>query len=404
MARRSSVDSSSRPSHSTRPTRPTDSGDAADSTRRTAAGTSTMRYGDRLGRYVVTGFAGKGATSYVYRARRRDSFKPVAIKVLHPHLVANPAKRRQFFAEARLMLRMEHGNIVEFKEIVEEDGHVGFVMEYIDGVTLTQWLKEHAGRVDEATLVTLFIDVLRGVSHAHERGVIHRDLKPGNIMIAEDDRQGRVRAKIIDFGVARPAEEPLRRKDRDKIVGTAAYISPEEVRDPEEVCAASDLYSLGVMLYEAACGRRPFSGGDRQLLSAHARSRPDSPRKFNPDLSPHLESVILRTLSKHPEGRYESAGEMIDALEESFRRLFEAERRLEPAEAVAETTEWRRSESREGAEPFQAADASEGRAPFWYLFSCLQMALTVLVATGHTGREDDPHHLNRVDRDSMYGP
>ena len=146
---------------------------------------STLRYGDKLGKYVVTGFAGKGATSYVYRARRQSSFEPVAIKVLHPHLIAQPDKRRKFFNEARLMLRMEHPNVVEFHEILETDGKVAFVMDYIDGTTLDDFLAEQTGPMDEETLAMLFIDVLRGVAHAHKKGVIHRDLKPANILVAD---------------------------------------------------------------------------------------------------------------------------------------------------------------------------------------------------------------------------
>ena len=353
--------------------------------------TSTLRYGDRLGKYVITGFAGKGATSYVYRARRQESFESVAIKVLHPKLVADPKKRRKFFNEARLMLRMEHPNVVRFREILETDGHIAFVMEYIDGATLDQFLARQGGSMDEEMLAMLFIDVLRGVACAHRNGVIHRDLKPTNVMICEEE--GRYCAKILDFGVARFADEQPHRTERDKIVGTAAYISPEEVEDPEAVCQSSDLYSLGVMLYEAACGRRPFGNRNaRQLLAAHARENPRSPREHNPELSRAFEEIILKTLQKDPDGRYESADEMIDAMETALRSMFQARAGVPSVQEMAETTEWSREEV---SEQDDQEDRQSGYFVMW-----LQMAITILTATGHTGEQDDPHHLNR--REPLY--
>ena len=346
---------------------------------------STLRYGDDFGRYVITGFAGKGATSYVYRARRKESFDSVAIKVLHPKLTADPTKRRMFFNEARLMLRMEHSNVVEFHEIVETRGRVAFVMEYIDGVTLDTFLAKNAGQMDEEMLAMLFIDVLRGVAHAHRNGVIHRDLKPANVMITDEGR--RQCAKILDFGLARFADRELHPDERDKIAGTAAYISPEEVENPENVCRSSDLYSLGVMLYEAACGRRPFNGRDpRKLLHAHARQNPPSPRAHNPDISPAFEKIILKTLEKNPDGRYKSAGEMIDAMEGAMRQMLETRAGMPSIEEMAETTEWNRDE---------VSDQDSSEPIYRYFVLCLQMAFTILTATGHTGRSDDPHHMNR---------
>lgn len=256
----------------------------------------------------------------VYRARRGPTFEPLAVKVLDPHLVADPGRRKRFFREARLMLRLDHANVVQFHEILEVEGRVGFVMEYIDGATLADWFSDEASPVELETAVDLFVDILRGVAHAHQNGVIHRDLKPANIMITE--RDGGLRAKIIDFGVSRARGEDPTERDREKVVGTPAYISPEEVRDPEAVCASSDLYSLGVMMFEAVCGRRPFAEEtSRALLSAHARKPPPAPRTLNPALPAFLEEVILKTLEKRPNARFGSAGEMIGALEQYVRRV-----------------------------------------------------------------------------------
>src|SRR5690554_3581518 len=272
----------------------------------------TLRYGDQFGDYVITGFAGKGATSFVYQARRGDDFQKVAVKVLHPHLLADPAKRRKFYQEARIMMRMRHANVVNFREILELDGHLAYVMEYIDGPTLEDWMRTRAKSASQLELACLFSDILRGLSHAHRHGVVHRDIKPANILIATHD--GRLVAKVIDFGLARFADQPLSAQERSKIAGTAAYISPEEVSDPDSVGQSSDIYSLGVMLYEAACGQRPFAEEDpRALLDAHANHVPQTPREVSPALSPEFENVTLRTRSRRPDSRFDSAPEIIQA-------------------------------------------------------------------------------------------
>ncbi len=353
---------------------------------------SPLQYGDRIGPYLITGFAGRGGTSYVYRARRQDSFEPVAIKVLHPRFVDDARKRRKFFREARLLLRMEHPNIVGFREILDEQDHVAFVMDYIEGATLDTWLDRHEGGLDESTLIALFVDVLRGVAHTHERGIIHRDLKPSNILIEHSG--GRLRARLIDFGVARQADRPLRRDELDKIEGTAAYISPEEIRDPETVCRSSDLYSLGVVMYEAACGRRPFEADDSsRLFAAHTSQTPPSPRACQSDLSSALASILLKALAKRPVSRFGSADEMIEALERAVRRRIGERTRGEFAvEEVVETQEWSRDDETPAREqPEWTSDEAE-RLP---LLMWLEMALTVVLSTGHTGRDNDPHHLSR---------
>lgn len=396
---------------------------SADSVRREPGTTeptpiATLRYGDKLGAYVVTGFAGKGATSYVYKARRVDGFQAVAIKVLHPHLVQDPINRLKFYREARVMMRMNHPNVVRFHEILEDGNGLAFVMEYVDGFTLEEWRQHHEGEVDELTLACVFVDILRGLANAHRQGVVHRDLKPANILITQVD--DRYMAKVIDFGVARFVDEPLTAQERTKIVGTAAYISPEEVRDPELVCAASDLYSIGVMLYEAACGQRPFDNmavGD--LLKAHAAEDPERVGQVNPQLSRGMESVIMRTLSKNPDARFASAPEMINALELALQGIFEEQ--LEAAESLAETeVQERLKTNSESVQDWQACSFSaEGLNSIGggdtvdrlsdeklavrskkvsgggFLRRCIERAFDLLASSGATGRPSDPHHLSR---------
>lgn len=348
----------------------------------------TLRYGDRVSGYLINGFAGVGATSYVYKARKIDSFEPVAIKVLHPHLIEDRVKRLRFEREAQMMMQFSHPNIVQFYEIMElSDGNLAFVMEYIDGETLEDWLQtDEAREVDEVVLASLFVDVLRGLHHTHRFNVIHRDLKPANILITESDE--RHVAKIIDFGVARFADQPTPDEDKSKIVGTAAYISPEEVRDPDTVCPSSDLYSIGVMMFEAACGKRPFEGRPvRDLMDAHAYEQPPRPREYNPTLTPAFEEVILRTLTKTPEERWGSAPQMIGALETAIRSAMEYAASQVQVEQ-GKTTEWNRE---------TALTTQRDAARFLGVFrQAMLMALTILLTSGRENRTDDPHHLNRV--------
>ena len=354
---------------------------------------ATLSYGDEFGPYIITGFAGSGATSYVYRARRRDRFEPVAIKVLHPHLVADPTRRLSFYREARIMMRMNHPNVVRFEEIIEEGDTLAFVMEYIDGVTLSQWRKKQQHSFDEMELACVFVDILRGVTAAHGQGVVHRDLKPGNVLIAE--QEGRSVAKIIDFGVARFVDDGLTEREKSKIIGTAAYISPEEVADPEAVSASSDIYSIGVMLYEAACGRRPFDGLEvKELLAAHARRDPDRPRTLNPGLSQSFEEVILQTLSKCPTGRFGSAPEMIGALEWALQHRGQEQEAMGPVGGQVtelETTQWQRppSDPVEGKQP-------KARSAKNFLRRCLQAAVVLMTSTGAENGADRRHYLNRT--------
>ena len=352
----------------------------------------TLQYGDIFDdRYMINGFAGKGATSYVYRARSVDSFETVAIKVLHSHLLQDAVKRRRFMREARVMMGLRHRNIVRFAQIIERPDCLAFIMEYIDGQTLSEWLNAQAHELDEVDLACVFVDILRGLASAHAAGIVHRDLKPANVLITMGE-QGRYVAKIIDFGVAKVLGEEVGEGEQGKIVGTAAYISPEEINDPVAVCPASDLYSLGVMLYEAMCGERPFHGMPvYDLMDAHAYESPRPPRAINPAISPAFESVILRTLHKMPNGRFESAPDMIRAMEMALQGMeIEADPLTSSVEALATPSPL---EAQGEASPEPDARA---RSLMSLIGQCARGALSLFGATGVTGRAHDPHHLARV--------
>ena len=188
-------------------------------------------------------------------------------------------------------------------------------------------------------------------------------------------------------------------EEKSKILGTAAYISPEEVANPEQICPASDIYSIGVMLYEAACGRRPFQGMPiRDLMDAHVGERPPRPSEFNPGLTPAFESVILKTLQKQPDGRFESAPEMIRGLELALQgamAMSEEEWRLvDEVDEAQMTTEWHRA--------IERAAVRRANPVLSWMRRCMESAFVLFASTGaraNTMSANDPHYIHRSDLD-----
>ena len=325
-----------------------------------------------LGVYEVIDLAGVGATSYVYVCRPRGAShdQRFAIKVLHDDLRAKPAARRRFLREAKLMQALDHENIVAVHEVVETPKVSAYVMDLVEGPTLKEWASyaRAVGRAED--VLAVFLDILSGVGCAHTNGIIHRDLKPANILLEVSGP--RPVPKIIDFGVARLAEAPPDPEDLGTIRGTAAYISPEEIRSPHEVCASSDLYSLGVVLYEVTSGVRPFQGRpSRELMTAHFYDAPSLPSDHEPSVHPAVESVILGMLAKHPDLRYQCAFELRDTL----RAAIELSSAIQVEEAVP-----------------LAVPAAPWKARAGSLFGAV---LDFMLGPGLTGLPGDPHHLAR---------
>mgnify|MGYP001942463255 CR=1 FL=1 len=330
-----------------------------------------LQPGDLIfGEYEVLDLAGVGATSHVYRCTSERFGGQVAVKVLHDDLVGHPRHRRRFLREAHLMRGMEHPSIVKVLDIISTPTVLAYVMEHVEGLSLKEWLQDRAAGMDPMVMV-LFLDVLAGLAHAHERGIVHRDLKPGNILV--EMTPSRPRGRIIDFGVARLVRLPPEPDDFNSIRGTAAYISPDEIRSPLEVCPQSDLYSLGVILYEATAGVRPFEGRPgKALLCAHLNESPPSPALHTATISPGVESLIMTLLSKSPDDRVPSAQALGDALREALD---------DPDFGAA----------------LEALSADEDTPIEWVaaLQLILVNILTALLSPGLTGRADDPHYLNR---------
>jgi len=237
----------------------------------------------------------------------------VAIKILREDLAEDPDFVRRFTREAQALARLDHPNIVRFYSFEQEGTAAFIVMDYVPGSNLQHRLKE-AGRalpVEEVTVVLRMIG--SALQYAHNEGYVHRDIKPGNIMLRDDGN-----ALLSDFGIARATEGATA---TTVVLGTPAYMSPEQIlgRLPDR---RTDIYSLGIVLYEMVTGRRPFSGDEKgltgtgtiaRLREAHLKLAPPDPRQFNPDLSPGLAAVILRALAKNPEDRWPDIIRMVQA-------------------------------------------------------------------------------------------
>jgi serine/threonine protein kinase len=264
--------------------------------------------GKELGNYRVLEMIGKGGMAIVYRGQHKTlSRRIVAIKMLSASLEGDASFSERFFREAEVMDRLRHPNIVTLYDFIEEKGHYYIVMEYVAGKTLSEIIKEAGGPLSYNEIKTVFQQVLGGIGHAHRLGIVHRDLKPGNIMINEEGE-----VKITDFGIARLLgnnfETTLTTTGLG--IGSPYYMSPEQVLASKEhpISGASDIYSLGITLYQMATGKLPFEGTDSlfTIMQSHVKKTPPMPREIVPDIPASLEDVILRSIQKKPEDRWPS--------------------------------------------------------------------------------------------------
>jgi serine/threonine-protein kinase len=278
---------------------------------RTSAG-GVVEPGTRLGPYVVGAVLGRGGMGTVHRGEHERLKQAVAIKVLPPKLAGDAALMGRFEQEARLQAKLRHPNIVGVHDFLIEGDIHAFVMELVEGTTLEELLRDH-GALGPARCAAIFGPVLDAMRYAHAQGVVHRDLKPSNIMIGTAG--GTEVVKVSDFGIAK-AYGAERRTATGMVLGTTRYMSPEQCRGAKDIDHRSDIYSLGVTLYEAVAGRYPFPGhADYEFMTAHLTAEPTPPRGVQPGLPPALEQVILRAMAKDPAARFQSTGEMKAALE-----------------------------------------------------------------------------------------
>ncbi|HYG73247.1 MAG TPA: Stk1 family PASTA domain-containing Ser/Thr kinase [Actinomycetota bacterium] len=261
------------------------------------------------GRYRVENELGRGGMAKVYRGEDTVLGRTVAVKVLAPQYADDPNFVERFRREAQAAARLSNPNVVSvFDTGSEEDVHF-IVMEFVDGRTLGDYLTG-GGRIMPDRALDIGIDVCRALEAAHAQGVVHRDIKPGNIMVTASGD-----VKVTDFGIARMATSADTLAQTAAILGTASYLSPEQAQG-QPVDGRTDIYSLGCVLYEMVTGRPPFIGDSPvAVASKQVLEQPVPPSRLNRDVSPDLDAVILRALAKNADNRYQSAEELRSDLE-----------------------------------------------------------------------------------------
>jgi serine/threonine-protein kinase len=258
-----------------------------------------------LGPYRVLGRLGQGGMGIVLRGHDDTLDRPVAIKVLRPDL-ADPAAGARFLREAQAAGRFQHDHIVRVHAVVSEPGQLPYlVMEYLAGETLADRLRARQ-RLASAEAAALVEQVARALAAAHAAGLVHRDVKPSNILI----EAATGRAKVLDFGLARLAEGAGSLTQEGGLAGTPRYMSPEQVQRPGVVDARTDVYGLGVTLYEALTGEAPFRGTPARVLDQILHDEPRPPRQLNDAVPRDLQTVCLKAMAKEPGRRYPAAGEL----------------------------------------------------------------------------------------------
>ncbi len=237
----------------------------------------------------------------------------VAIKDLSPELASDPDMRSRFIREAKIQARLNHPNVVNVHNLLEHEGRLLLVMEFVEGQTLDKIIQER-GALPSEEAVRIAKQVLDALAFMHSKGVIHRDLKPGNIIITPEGR-----VKVTDFGIAKATTEQSHTRAGTRL-GTLWYMSPEQVKG-KPVDARSDLYAMGVTLFQMVTGKLPFFGNsDFEIMKAHTETPPPNPKKIKKDVPKPLSGIILKLLEKDPEKRFQTADEVLKALESQTER------------------------------------------------------------------------------------
>lgn len=263
--------------------------------------------GTLVGNYKITDKIGEGGMGAVFRGTDIMLEREVAIKMLRPELSSQPNIVERFRSEAVTLAKLNHPNIATLYSFVRQGEDFFMVMEFVRGDTLEAVIRK-SGAMECNRAIRLFCQALEGIDHAHRMGIVHRDIKPANMMLTEHGT-----LKVMDFGIARVLGT-ARMTKQGNIVGTIEYMSPEQVRG-HETDTRSDIYSLGILLYEMLTGRVPFaSDSEYDLMKMHIEDAPPPPRVFAAGIPPGVEQAIMRSLAKRPDARFSTAGELRDVL------------------------------------------------------------------------------------------
>ena len=270
--------------------------------------------GKTLGQYEITEEVGKGGMATVYRAYHGSMQRHVAIKVIRSSILSDRTTKERFTREARLIARLEHPHLLPVYDFEGENNPPYIVMRFLEGGTLKQVIE--AGGMPQGEMLYMLRQIASALDYAHRQGVVHRDLKPSNIMV---DKEGN--AFVADFGIARiddPEAEHL--TATGAAIGTPAYMAPEQARGLEDCDHHLDLYALGVIIYEMLSGDHPFKRDTPiEVLMAHINAPVPNIRETNPKLPKALDKVLKRALAKEPADRFDTAGELVDAVASALR-------------------------------------------------------------------------------------
>ena len=350
------------------------------------------------GRYLLGEVIGKGGMAVVYKAYDFRTGRTVAVKVLRDQYSQDAEFVRRFQQEAEAASAITHENLIDIYDVGEQNGTRFIVMEYVDGMTLKSLIKEH-GALDNYSAITIARQICTALQVAHDAHIIHRDIKPQNILL---DRKGI--AVLADFGIAKTSDTQTITGDGESgVLGSVHYFSPEQARG-EGANACSDLYSLGVVLYEMVTAELPFQGDTAVAIALHhMNTEPTPPIERNPRVTPALNEIILKAIRKKPEDRYQSAREFYDDLSLALvypEGGFIRDAKKKDAEDKDGTEQPKKENDRSGKKKAKLLNAKKHiRSLKWALMGlCTAMILllcaTAFVLTGGTRRLSVPEVVN----------
>ena len=345
------------------------------------------------GRYELEELVGTGGMSRVYRAHDRRLERLVALKVLHERLGADDEHVSRFHHEARAVAQLSHPNVVTVIDRGEDGGRRFIVFEYVDGENLKQ-LCERTGPLPVRRALEIAVAVADGLAYAHEHGVVHRDVKPQNVLLSRDGE-----VKVTDFGIARSLDAESGLTVTGTVLGTSSYLSPEQASGLR-VTPAADVYSLGVVLYELLAGAVPFPGGNQVVVALkHVNEPPPSLLDSRPDVPARLASAVARALQKDPEQRFASMDDFAAELRACLAGLESPD-----AELTMVTAPPYRTPPPTDAPPTRVARKARRRTPLVAALLGLAVVAAAVVALVLTARHERPHAAAGGRRRQRHAP
>jgi len=264
--------------------------------------------GQKIDSLMIESIIGEGGMGLVYLARHEKINKRFAVKSISPRLVTKKEEfKERLFQEAKIQALLEHPNIIQITNFIEHDSNFYLVMEFVEGESLEDLIKNKK-RLNDDEAVKIVMDIVRGLTHAHDLDIIHRDIKPSNIMITKDGT-----AKIMDFGIA------MMRDDAEVAKGTAGtiqYMSPEQISRPKEIDHRSDIYSIGILFYQMLTGKIPFEGKTEEIKRGHILCEPPPVSQFVPEIYPELNTIIMKAIEKDADDRFNDCSTFFHTLDD----------------------------------------------------------------------------------------